>query len=275
MLSAGFVAEALGKDSVTAAQAAQNAAENNFLTAKQLVEVDEALQACEAMANPDICKVQVVETARNLSRKQDFALAVAKIKCFVGLCSTLKDLNARIAEGNDPQSVSKLLTDKNPSWSQEYVQTATDYYRQGALDSLEDSSGRVIDSTLYFATATGSVVTALSAGTKTLVNSSAGQGGLNLFKWGEKQTTTATAWQNGDYMLFLPNQGGTAANWAQNSSRLRELMREGKPIYDSYRDAVTGMQIPTRGFLNAERNLLKSHGWQYNPQTGAYHPPGQ
>jgi signal recognition particle subunit SEC65 len=44
--------------------------------------------------------------------------------------------------------------------------------------------------------------------------------------------------------------------------------------FDSFRDAATGQQIPTRGFLNAERNLLENHGWKYNPQTGAYHPPG-
>lgn len=52
-------------------------------------------------------------------------------------------------------------------------------------------------------------------------------------------------------------------------------MRQGNPIYDSYRDALTGQQIPTQGFLRAERNLLESRGWQYNPSTGAYHPPVQ
>ena len=39
-------------------------------------------------------------------------------------------------------------------------------------------------------------------------------------------------------------------------------------------DASTGEQIPTQGFLRAERALLESRGWQYNPWTGAYHPPG-
>jgi len=50
-------------------------------------------------------------------------------------------------------------------------------------------------------------------------------------------------------------------------------MSQGNPIYDSYIDAATGEQIPTTGFLNAERNLLENHGWSFNPQTGAYHPP--
>jgi hypothetical protein len=50
-------------------------------------------------------------------------------------------------------------------------------------------------------------------------------------------------------------------------------MSEGNPIYDSYIDAATGQQIPTTGFLNAERNLLENQGWTFSPQTGAYHPP--
>ena len=100
------------------------------------------------------------------------------------------------------------------------------------------------------------------------------KGGLNLFKWGKDTTTKPGGWKDGDFMLHLPDQGSAKANWAQNAGRLREQMRQGNPIYDSYRDALTGQQIPTQGFLRAERNLLESRGWQYNPSTGAYHPPG-
>lgn len=98
-------------------------------------------------------------------------------------------------------------------------------------------------------------------------------GGLNLFKFGDSTSTTATGWRNGDYFLNLPNQGSPAANWAQNSSALRSAMSEGNPIFDSYIDTSTGQQIPTTGFLNAERNQLENNGWTFNPQTGAYHPP--
>jgi filamentous hemagglutinin family protein len=101
------------------------------------------------------------------------------------------------------------------------------------------------------------------------------KGGLNLFKWQKDTTTSAGGWKEGDFMLHLPDQGSKSANWAQNAGRLREQMRQGKPIYDSYRDAITGQQIPTQGFLRAERNLLESRGWQYNPLTGAYHPPNR
>ncbi|WP_250624385.1 RHS repeat domain-containing protein [Pinirhizobacter soli] len=97
-------------------------------------------------------------------------------------------------------------------------------------------------------------------------------GGLNLFKWGAETTTTSNGWRGGDYMLNLADKGSPAANWAQNAGRLREAMRGGQPIFDSYRD-LKGLQIPTNGFLNAERNLLEVRGWVYDAPSGAYHPP--
>jgi hypothetical protein len=98
-------------------------------------------------------------------------------------------------------------------------------------------------------------------------------GGLNLFKWGSDTTTKAGGWKDGDFMLYLPDKGSPKANWAQNAGRIREQMGQGKPIFDSYRDPVTGLQIPSKGFLGAERNLLETRGWIYNPATGAYYPP--
>ena len=98
------------------------------------------------------------------------------------------------------------------------------------------------------------------------------QGGLNLFKSGAPQTSSSQGWTEGSRMLYLPNQGSAQANWAANSSALRTEMNLGKPIYDSYR-TVDGAQIPTQGFLNAERYLLESRGWIYNSKTGAYYPP--
>ena len=104
-------------------------------------------------------------------------------------------------------------------------------------------------------------------------------GGLNLFKWGSSTTTSPNNWKSGDFMLHLPNKGNPKANWKQNSGHLRQQMRRGKPIYDSYRDPKTGMRIPTGGpgnsgqFLNAERKLLESRGWIYDKKMGAYTPP--
>jgi hypothetical protein len=99
-----------------------------------------------------------------------------------------------------------------------------------------------------------------------------GEGGLNLYKSGKPTTTTASGWQTGDRMLHLVDKGSPKLNWLQNAGRLRQEMNYGKPIYDSYR-YVNGAQIPSSGFINAERYLLESRGWQYNPGTGAYHPP--
>jgi hypothetical protein len=71
------------------------------------------------------------------------------------------------------------------------------------------------------------------------------EGGLNLFKWNHLTSTRPSGWRPGDYMLHLPNQGSAKLNWAQNSSRLRSVMRSGKPIYESYVDSK-GNLIPTR-----------------------------
>ncbi len=98
------------------------------------------------------------------------------------------------------------------------------------------------------------------------------QGGLNLFKFGKPTTTTANSWRAGDRMLHLPNKGTPKLNWKQNSGFLRQEMSRGKPIFDSYL-SPNGQQIPTGGFLNAERFLLESRGWRFNSATGAYHPP--
>lgn len=118
----------------------------------------------------------------------------------------------------------------------------------------------------------------------TVAANKGGKGGLNIFRAGPdgKATREATSgWREGDRMLNLPNQGSAKANWKQNSGRLREEMRKNELIFDSYRDPATGLQnpagtTPTSGgrFLNTERQLLESRGWQYNPATGAYHPPG-
>jgi RHS repeat-associated protein len=98
------------------------------------------------------------------------------------------------------------------------------------------------------------------------------RGGLTLYKWGHP-STRAYAWKPSDKMLYLPNKGTPKANWRQNSGKLRYEMRSGKPIYDSFSIPHTGQQIPTRGFLNAERHLLESRGWQYNNYYNAYYLP--
>jgi hypothetical protein len=67
----------------------------------------------------------------------------------------------------------------------------------------------------------------------------------------------------------LPDKGGAQANWAQNSSKLRSAMADGKPI----RDVSAGNPGSNTGFLRAERNLLQSHGWTL--QGEYWVPPGR
>ncbi len=66
---------------------------------------------------------------------------------------------------------------------------------------------------------------------------------------------------------YLPNKGDPKLNWQQNSSVLRQVMNEGKPI----RDASPFSGKITNDFLGMERNLLQNHGWTYN--NGFWLPP--
>jgi hypothetical protein len=65
----------------------------------------------------------------------------------------------------------------------------------------------------------------------------------------------------------LPNRGDPKSNWEQNSSVLRQIMRERLPIRD-VSPGDTGGQ-----FLNAERNLLRNNGWTFDAGTGYWNPP--
>jgi hypothetical protein len=55
-------------------------------------------------------------------------------------------------------------------------------------------------------------------------------------------------------LKHLPDKGNAKANWKQNSGVLRREMKKGKPI----RDVSPGNET---GFLGAEKNLLRNHGW--------------
>ncbi len=70
----------------------------------------------------------------------------------------------------------------------------------------------------------------------------------------------------------LPNLGSPKANWAQNSSVLREELRLGAPLRDASVNAK-GELINNTGFLRAERNLLENKGWTYDQKTTMWYPP--
>lgn len=63
-------------------------------------------------------------------------------------------------------------------------------------------------------------------------------------------------------------------NWTQNSGVLRQEMSRGVPIRDASVDPATGEQLDNTGFLRAERNLLQTNGWTYDPKTTFWSPGG-
>ncbi|WP_316762362.1 hypothetical protein [Pedobacter aquatilis] len=97
-------------------------------------------------------------------------------------------------------------------------------------------------------------------------------GNLSLFKYKRPQTGDPKAYKFGDFFLNLPNQYSDKLNWRQNKLALKREMSLNKPIYDSYK-LGNGSLIPTKGFLNLERSLLKAKGWIYNKDMDAWINP--
>jgi RHS repeat-associated protein len=98
------------------------------------------------------------------------------------------------------------------------------------------------------------------------------EGGVAIGKMADLNAPGAL--RAGERQLDLPNLIEPKANWAQNSSKLREIMAEGRPIRDVSAEPVTGGRLANNtGFLRAERNLLENHGWTY--RNGYWFPPGK
>lgn len=70
----------------------------------------------------------------------------------------------------------------------------------------------------------------------------------------------------------LPDQGGEAANWAQNERVLLKEMKAGNPIRDATVDPSTGELTNNTGFLALERGLLEREGWAYQPGSQQWIP---
>jgi len=70
----------------------------------------------------------------------------------------------------------------------------------------------------------------------------------------------------------LPDRGNPKANWKQNSSVLRNEMRNNNPIRDASVKPNGALRDNT-GFLRAERNALENKGWAYDPKTTFWSSP--
>jgi hypothetical protein len=71
----------------------------------------------------------------------------------------------------------------------------------------------------------------------------------------------------------MPDVGSTRANYDQNDRELRWEMGRGLPIQDVSHDIDTGELLHDTGFLKAERDILRDHGWQYHPDAREWRPP--
>jgi hypothetical protein len=77
---------------------------------------------------------------------------------------------------------------------------------------------------------------------------------------------------------LTPNLGTVKANWARNSSVLREEMRKGLPIRDASAHLPDTHVLPDGRavrdtFLGMERNLLRNRGWTFDGEF--WNPPIQ
>ena len=77
---------------------------------------------------------------------------------------------------------------------------------------------------------------------------------------GKMDDLNAYKLQPGEFKVadLLPNKGSVRANWKQNSSVLRKIMKSGNPIRDV--SVIKGQLVKNTGFLAMERNLLLNHG---------------
>ena len=77
-----------------------------------------------------------------------------------------------------------------------------------------------------------------------------------------------------EYTLLnkLPDQGSPKANWKQNSSVLRQELSRGIPIGDASVGPDGSLIQYPGSFLNAERTLLRTRGWVYDPKTTLWSP---
>ncbi len=72
----------------------------------------------------------------------------------------------------------------------------------------------------------------------------------------------------------LPDRGSPKANCDQNSGVLRKEMKNRRPIRDASVNPENGELIEyPNSFIEMERNLMRNHGWKYDPSQKLWLPP--
>jgi filamentous hemagglutinin len=144
-LAAGLTADLLGKDPATAALAARNAAENNYLTARQIAEIEKAKSECNGDA---LCVKRVEEAALALSSGQDIGLSLAKLSCIAGYCNKYDQIMGALANEGDPLLVVRHVAALHPDWTLDQIKDQASAYLTEANDSVNQSAWRTFIGTL-------------------------------------------------------------------------------------------------------------------------------
>ena len=119
----------------------QNAVENNYLDYKQLIKIDKEYISCNG---DELCKQQVIDSAKLLSHQQDMRLSLEKAKCMVGICDGLHLMNKRWVESIGIHNVVRELRQYYPNvpdWAllemaKRYAAEADDSYNQGTKRTI-------------------------------------------------------------------------------------------------------------------------------------------
>ena len=120
---------------------ASNAVENNYLTAKQLIEAEKAYLSC---GDDEACKQRVIENAQYISGEQDKRLAWAKTKCGFGFCDDINTMNKAWVDSLNVGKVAQELQRQYPNISYEDALILAEKYSAEADSSFNKGSTRVI-----------------------------------------------------------------------------------------------------------------------------------
>lgn len=120
---------------------AKNAVENNYLTAKQLIEVEKAYVEC---GNDELCKERVVKNAQYISQQQDMRLTWAKLQCGLGFCNELNAMNQEWVRSLDVRYVANELQKQYPELSYQNALQLAKRYSVEADSSFNQGTKRVI-----------------------------------------------------------------------------------------------------------------------------------
>lgn len=160
---AAAVAGLAGTDAQAAVDAAQLAVVNNYLSPKQLMQVEQALAACKG---DGLCEARVRDSARVLSATQDIGLTAAKTLSLLGFPDAYDKKIEAINQAYDPVQTVLDVKAMHPDWSDAQVQAKATQYLTEAQSSLDASTWRTVFGTLDAVGAASTAIGVLRVGSQ-------------------------------------------------------------------------------------------------------------